>query len=303
MPQPTVPDFRATVPSPFATPRQGERFLSLVRAYFHDRRREATFCPERFAMIEGDAFHGLVTLAQVCAQAPLSRWERLIRQHLDQNDTELLAAVLRRVFAQDYAELQPSLGVRLQPEDFLDGPLQQHLVCRTDLPGTVSVLMFDLGPSTCAVPAPLLQTWRKDRDACFAAALANLAAAPHEQQPWRDGPPGGVQLGGFCASSLALCSQRWPVHGCLGTLFAIPTRDSLLLLPLDRTPEAVALRALALAAHAMFRKGPHSLTPHLYLRTPDGAVERQQIAVSGDSVQLASGRHFAALRQGAPADG
>lgn len=294
-PQPHPPDFRATLTQPFADARQTERFLQLVHAYFGERHRHATFCPATFAMHEGEAQHGLTSLAQVCAQAPAGRWERLIRQHLDQNDTERFAAVLERMFNLSYATLRSRLSVRLQPEDQLDTNLQEHLVCRSDLPGTVTVLMLDLGPSTCAVPAPVQRTWGVDLDTCFAAALANFVAHEPRARTLPPGPRGLVQIRGHSASALALAGAEWPDRGSRGTLCAAPARDSLLLLPLDQPPEPATLRGLARIAHEQFRAGPYSITPHLFLRTPDGAVEALQVAVDGSSVQLAAGPRFQAL--------
>jgi hypothetical protein len=297
-PQPSPPDFRAALAQPFADDRQAERFLALAHAYFLDRRRHATYCAETFAMREGQVAHGLTNLAQVCAQAPEGQWERLIRQHLDRNDTQQLTSVLEQAFALTFEELRPQLSVRLQSEDFLDVVLRDHLVCRRDLPGTVTVLMLDLGPSTCALPAPVQSAWGNDLDTCFTAALTNLVANEPRSRTLCPSPRGLVQLRGHSASALALAFAAWPDRGSRGTLCAAPTRDSLLLLPLDQPPDAATLRGMARIAHAQFRAGPHSITPHLYLRTPDGAVELEQVAVDGSSVQLAAGPRFGALCAG-----
>lgn len=285
-------------PLAFPTPQHQQEFQRLVLNYFASRQRQAELCNEPYAVAEGEVMHGLYNLAQTCLQLPQAQWPQVIADHLDLNNVDELTLELQRLAGGHPQQILPRLRIRLHPQEFLGEDLQHEIVHRTDLVGLHSVLMLDLGPSYCAVPTPMAQSWGLPTPQLFAAAIANLRQLPlvRERRHLPGTPLDGIDTlrGEECVGSLVLTPELLPPPGPAGSLLALPRRSELLCWPLRHRRDLAAMESLAELAQFLFREGPGSLSPHLYWRRPDGRYERLQTSRQGNRVRLASTSGFAA---------
>lgn len=291
--------FSAELPlSPFADPNDHRHFQSLVRDYFVRRGQRLKFRDDLSATDEHGMSHGFYNLAQVCQQAPRGRWPGLVRDHLDRSDVRLIQGVAESMAASRFAEVRDNLLLRIYPEDYLAQCPSNAIVHRTDLPGTVTVLVLDAPSSAMALPTPIAEHWGVPKQELFARALANVAERPY---PWKrltlppPCDPFDYATGDLYVTSLALCPGRLAKRGQHGNLLGLPHRGILLSYPIDRLPSLAPLEALLVMTHGMFRDGPGSITPHLYWHTPDGRFLRIQGSQEGDRVRVAPCPEFLAL--------
>jgi hypothetical protein len=291
--------FSAELPrSPFADHSDHRHFAALVRDYFVRRGQRLKFRDDLSAIDELGMSHGFYNLAQVCQQAPRSRWPGLVRDHLDRSDPRLMQGVAESMTASRYTEVRDNLLLRIYPEDYLAQCPSATIVHRTDLPGTITVLVLDSPSSAMAVPTPIAQFWGVSTTELFARALANVALRSY---PWKrlELPPPcdpfDYATGDLYVTSQALCPGRLPVQGRHGNLLGLPHRGILLCYPIDRLPSLAPLEALLPMTHGMFRDGPGSITPHLYWHTPEGRFLRLQGSCEGERVRVAPCPEFTAL--------
>ncbi|MDO8349127.1 MAG: hypothetical protein Q7T30_02745, partial [Planctomycetota bacterium] len=241
-------------------------------------------------------------------QAPRDAWPRLVAEHLAKSDRPKLEAFVAGVVGSAFDEVAGQLAIRIHPVEYLAGR-EQHLVQRTDLPGTFTVLVLDLGPSTLAVPVPIAETWGVPTAALFDAALKNIARQTSVRWSSLPLPPDGrstidALTGDFFASSHVLRTDAFlPRTGKHGNLFGLPTRGGLISYPLDALPFLPAIEAMVFMSTGMFREGPGSITPHLYWRTPDGQFLLQQGSNDGGTIRFAPSPEFAELMARLQRDG
>lgn len=301
--------FLATLGEPFSTAAERERFAELVRGWFQRRGRGVTIEPGPVAVDDEGTEHGLRNLAQVCAQAAAFEWPGLIAAHLAKNEPAHLAAVTAPLLEGDYDEVAERLAVRIYPADGLAQELQEATVCRTDLPGTISMLVLDGRETVSSVPRPVAEEWAVPDDDLFAQALSNLARRPGHWRSYvlRHTPtPLDCFSGDFYAASRILCAGGLRRVGAHGNLVAVPNRAFLLSYPLDALQSLAPIEALARMAHDRFQQGPGSISPHLWWRTPEGILHLQQTSLDGDRIRLAPSSGFLALHErlrGAPGAG
>ncbi|MEZ6037879.1 MAG: hypothetical protein R3F29_10390 [Planctomycetota bacterium] len=301
-PSPRSRPFDATLPSyPFHDPADKRRFLRLVRDRL-GRGGHRVVIRDGAALVEGHpGWHSLRNLAQTCRQHPPAEWPRLVDHHFDLSDRLSTPEVVGDVFGGELDHQLDRVGVRIHPEEFVASGLGQHVLHRCDLPGTVSTLTLDVGPSVMQLPPLVAREWGLAEDELFARALRNLDALCTARWRRLSVPYGhGVELDVLCDDFYAAaCALRprasLPRVGRHGNLLAIPTRELLLSWPLDdlRTMHAIEVMVgMSCQAH---RDGPGSIVPDLYWRGPDDRWERQRAAFPGGRVQLSPGPGFAAL--------
>jgi len=296
------PPFQPTLPLyPFRDREQRNRFLKLVRDHLA-RDGQGVVIRDGCAQVEGSpGVHGLGNLAQLCWQAPEARWPEIIARHLGLSRPERLSALAMDLVGGSFDRIAEHLAVRLYPGDYLADAARVHVVHRTDLPGTLTLLVVDTPQSVMAVPAPLVEQWGLSREQLFERAIANIARLSASSWHLLPMPPGvGAPLHAltgdhYVTSHLLRADPGLPVVGTSGNLVAAPHRGALFSLPIDGGVAPFAIEALLTFSIGMFHEGPGSITPHLFWRTPAGNYELQQGCREGRHHRLAPTPGFAPL--------
>lgn len=267
---------------PFADRRTRRHFHDLVRAVLgRDGRRVSI--EDGVAVVEGQpGRHGLGNLAQRCHGAPRERWPQMIAEHLGLSDVEALTKRTSDLLEQPFPVIREHLGVRVYPEQFVALPMQSQVVYRVDLPGTVTVVVIDLGPSMIALPVVVAESWPASPEELFAAGIANLTRLTRVERasvllPTQPRAMVDVLSGDNFVSSHVLAPERVvPRLGKHGNLLAVPTREVLLSHPIEDGLALRTVESMLLMARGHFDHGVGSISPHLFWRRPDGGFECQQ---------------------------
>jgi hypothetical protein len=296
------PPFQPSLPVyPFRDPDERKRFLRLVRECLGREGRQVVI-KAGCAMVEGwPGVHGLGNLAQMCSQAPAAQWPEIVARHLALSRPDRLSALAADLTGAAFDGIAEHLAVRLYPGDYLAAGGRVHVVHRTDLPGTLTLLVVDSPASVIALPAPLAERWGQPRERLFELAIANVARLSTSRWQQLSVPPGvGAPLhclsgDHYVTSHLLRPDPGLPVVGASGNLVAAPHRGALFSLPIDGAVAPFAIEALLTFSIGMFHDGPGSITPHLFWRTPAGSYELQQGCREGTRYRLAPSPGFAPL--------
>ncbi|MGB3967963.1 MAG: hypothetical protein WBO45_14610 [Planctomycetota bacterium] len=254
------------------------------------------------ATVEGEpARHGLTNIAQVCHQSPPEDWPRLVARHLGLSDIPKLTAAVEGIAGSDFEQVAGQLAIRIHPEEFLTPAQRPHIVHRTDLDGTLTVLVLDIGPTTLAVPVPIADGWAVPAATMFDRALQNVSKARVQWMSLPLPPDGSTSIDAlvgdpfYTASHILRTDAHLPRTGRFGNLFGVPNRSSLISHPLDGLPVWPAVEAMLGMTTGMFHDGPGSITPHLFWRTPSGRFLRQQGCKDQGRIRLAPSPEFLEL--------
>jgi hypothetical protein len=285
---------------PFPLPEHRDAFLRLVREHLGRggadvRIRGGT------ATVTGSAGRiGLDNLAQMCSLAPPIEWPRIIGEHLDKSDDALARALALDLVDGSFEQLAGKLAVRLHAGDYLPRRLAPHIVHRCDLPGTVTVLVADLGPSVAAVPTGVAAAWGVPPEQLFTRGLQNVRALGPPD--WHTLPlPPDLRLDVLICPHFYTATHALLLNGALprparhGHLIAVPHRGALLCFAVDGAGVLAAMEGLLIMAGGMYREGPGSISPHVYWRNQEGRFEQQQSLTLGRRVRFAPSAGFAAV--------
>lgn len=272
-------------------PGEWRAFVGLVREYF-ERRGQRIEVQDGYVVVgedEGGGRYGLENVSQVCAGHDRREWPAIIARHFD---------ALHRAEAQarpggagrSFEEAKPLLALRLWPEAFLAQVGPEHAIYRQDLPGTLTVLVFDLPETVQQVQPAEAAGWGKSTDELFAVGLDNLRRKPRPQvqrAPLPDGTKVTVLSGSsFFVASEALRLDQFP--GCTGrggALVGVPTRHILVAYPVEDAGVLPAMQLLVPIIIGMFSKGPGSVSPRLYWYR-EGTFTDMPYTIEGTKVRL-----------------
>ncbi len=285
--------------------RQERRFDELVNAHLAAR-GETARAVGGVVTLNGSTC-GLDNLAQLCHANPPDDWPRLIAEHFDAFERSERESEEWHARKSDFAWVAPQLCVRLHVEDFTGAngepvAIADLSLVRDDLPGLATVLVADRPSSIMTVEREVCATWGRTADELFAVALVNLARQhPVTVEPIDLDEEAGIRaflLQGehLFVASHALRLDAWPeLVGAHGTLFAVPTRDTVLAYPIESAAVTQSLRAMSWFAYRFCADGPGSILPHLYWRTRDGRFAVMTVAVEENSVALKPSEEFVEL--------
>ena len=265
--------------SPFKTEAQVKRFMSVVFAEFERREIFFTFedgylCPQ---VAEGQPGHGmaygLTNLAQVCAAADAKKWAGLVRAHFEKLLKEEAKHEQLLKDLEDYSKVRKQLVVRVfDAEDVAQQGLK--LVTMKVAPGLVAALCIDLPEVTRSVSPETVRAWKKSATMLFAEAMDNvermskakLELLPREKDGEERSPLYGVVGKTIYTAALSMRIGSFKkAMGKYGTIVGVPTRDSLILAPFDDATVVPTISDVMFIASGMFREGPGSVTPRVYL--------------------------------------
>ena len=209
---------------------------------------------------------GLQNLSQLCAQIDEKEWPEMIAKHFDafaaseEDEKRILAHI------EDYEQIKGRLAVRIMPR--YDEVPPETLVCREDLEGTFTTLVFDLPTTIRSVHADEEKRWPVGLSAVWAQALENTRGLtkPEIEE---------VDFGGVMVKTITSEDSYVTTHalwldehpdwlGPRGALVAIPHRHALLVYPIRDMGVVMAIEKLVIVASGMEEEGPGSITANLY---------------------------------------
>lgn len=208
---------------------------------------------------------GLLNLAQVCNQADRADWSAIISDHFGKvsSPREFEAGLARRSFE----DIAPLLAARLWSDEILGTLSEDKIICREDLHGTITALVFDLPESVRNVTREEADRWDRSDDELFSVAVANVRNMPAEafEQEVEGGRLLGFTGNSFFVASRALFLEDYPhCIGPKGSLVAVPHRHMLLCCPIEDLGVLKVLNLFISATRGMFRDGPGSISPNVY---------------------------------------
>ncbi len=230
---------------------------------------------------------GLQNLSQLCAQTDEKEWPEFIARHFDafaaseEDEKRILAHI------EDYEQIKDRLAVRIMPR--YDEVPPETLVCREDLEGTFTTLVFDLPTTIRSVHADEEKRWPVGLSAVWAQALENTRSLTHPQIEEVDF--GGVMVKVISSddsyvTTHALWLQEHPDWlGPRGALVAVPHRHALLVYAIRDMGVVMAIEKLVIAATGMEEEGPGSITANLYWYH-DGRFLNLPYELSGKSLNF-----------------
>jgi hypothetical protein len=277
------------IPQDFERVINDPRFIGEVEDYFNKRNLSVH--------IEGGVAHapkyidghehrfGLRNLAQKCTALPASDWAAAVNAHFEQIDA---VAGEQTKLLSDIAHLESVKNrLAIQIMNAADVPVEQS-VHREDLPGTVSILIFDLPKSSRWVTPDEARAWGRPQEELFAIAIENQRAKPRPQANQIQAEPIGsfiaVEGPELTTATYALMLGEFnKFRGSRGALVTIPTSRHLFCLPLDDRNVGRAAQLLVISSRQFFLEGPASITDRVFW-FHDGKFE--EVSTAGSEAQL-----------------
>jgi hypothetical protein len=252
---------------------QYERLISLVEADLRARKLTPMIAADGSLKIKEEPFasstFGLDNLVQKCRLAAEDKWLGIVHEHFD----NLVASVEEDLRLQEKLRKAdhalPLLGVRLYGEDAVPADAKKDLVWRTDLEGTITVLVLDLPTSLRSVTRAQADGWGLKDAELFARALKNTKQNVPAGEV-EDVLPGGGKLiaivgDNLLASAHVLMLADHPkALGKAGALVGVPTRHIVLCHPINDQSASSAMEALVPMILNLHREGPGSTSDRLY---------------------------------------
>jgi hypothetical protein len=224
------------------TPQDQYLFLAEVREYFAEKDMQAELEPDgRLKVVaEGGPTYDLGRLAEICGRLEPEDWRAAIRTHFDalgQLEEESTDAEVPPL-----AIASPKLRLKLYPEEFLRDPgvVEDEVLFRRDLEGTVTCVVMDREESVLVVPRRALTDWRLPEAQVFALARSNTVEAladDIEDQAREFEGLGRVHVltgKSFYAASAVLWLQEYAgLAGRHGAIVTVPWRHGAFVYPFD----------------------------------------------------------------------
>jgi len=156
----------------------------------------------------------------------------------------------RRGIADSFEQAAGYLSIRIHSEDYLKGLQDEEFIYRTDLAGTVTLLVLDMPYSVENVLRSDAQRWDIPEESLFSFALENLRDNYKREIVRYDSTAdqGMLSLSGqdsFLTSSVFMLDE-WPgMHGRFGSIISMPDRYTFLVRPIaDDITLEVALQVI-----------------------------------------------------------
>ncbi len=270
---------------PFS-PAQYAAFVEVVRAELRALGAEGRIEDGSASVETGEwqGRYGLENLAQLCARHERREWPEIVRAHF--------AALGRAQRAHEageersFAEAAPLLAVRLWPAEYLAQVPRDEVLYREELPGTVTVLVYDLPETVQQVRPAETSRWGKSVEELFALGLDNVRRKPRPQVR-RAELPGGVRVTVLSGSSFFVASEALRLAlfpGCIGrygALVGVPTRHALVAYPIDGAEVVKAMLLMAPIVAGIYSQGPGAISPRLYWQHDGRFVDLPYIVRDG----------------------
>jgi hypothetical protein len=248
---------------------ENDRFVQMVSAYF--QQRGETFRIEDGAVLlpEKNLKLNLQNLAQNCHQNKVRTWRQIVQNHfahLDKMGTENpeIQDALK-----NFHKIAPRLAVRIWPLDTLDTIGRDYFIYREDLWATASVLVLDLPDCVDNIQPKNAVLWEEKTEVLFKVGLANVREQCKPERYVKELAQ-GIKVHVVTSESLytatyaLLLDEFSELVGRYGSLVCIPNRHVLACYPIEGSEVLLAMQQLMPIIDDLFRKGPGSISPHLY---------------------------------------
>lgn len=243
-----------------------------------------------------DKKYGTWNCAQMCATSDRNDWPAIVEAQVRSLLNSDKESAEFNVYEKSFAEVGSLLRVQLYPADFLDGiPFKDETFYKTDIPGTLTVLMIDLPSSIATVKKSGAKSWGKSDKELFEIGLRNtLAMTVVQQETHAMGDFNIVSLNGndLLSAVHAFDFQKFDgVTGAHGTLIGIPTRHFVLCYPINDLGVVKAAQGMAVIISGMNNEGPGSLSPFLYWYK-DGVFENEPYTIENKNFNFIPKERF-----------
>jgi hypothetical protein len=183
-------------------------------------------------------------------QLPLSEEVTSASEGISPNLSNPSPASSRRGVADSFEQAAGYLSIRIHSADYLKGLQDEEFIYRTDLEGTVTLLVLDMPYSVENVLRSDTQRWDIPEESLFSFALENLRDNYKREIVKYDSTAdqGMLSLSGqdsFLTSSVFMLDE-WPaIHGRYGSIISMPDRYTFLVRPIaDDITLEVALQVI-----------------------------------------------------------
>jgi hypothetical protein len=237
----------------------------------------------------------------MCHQRDRQEWARIIAAHFGGLERSRRDGEEIMRLSEDFARASELLAVRLYPEAGLRSIGPDKLVCRRDLEGTLTALVFDMPSTIHTVAAEQAAPWGRSREELLRLGLENVRSRcrPDESE---------VEIGDGCrirlisgdsfltASHALLLADRPGCGGRHGALVAVPHRHAVICCPIDGAAVLKAVRLLPPIVRGMEREGPGSISSNLYWHR-EGRFLNLPYRIEGQNLVFEPPEEFARLLQ------
>jgi hypothetical protein len=217
----------------------------------------------------GASILGLSNLAAMCKQSERKHWPEVIADHF--HSMELSAGETDEIEAKqsDFEQVSHLIHVKIYHPEYIAQIGPEHVVFREQMPGTVSVLVYDMPQSVRNLNPDHIKGWGKSIDELFRLGFRNVKA--HYPPTIQDQlTPDNLTIkaisdNNFFNTTHALLIEHYPeLIGAHGALLGVPNRGVLLAFPINDRRVLTAVQIMLIAIIGMHRDGPGSISDKLY---------------------------------------
>jgi len=266
-------------------------FVQAVADHFQSQGRKVTLDPAQGVITdEAGGLLGLENLAQAWKATELSERPDLIATHFRALEEARQQAEARDAMLSDYAVAAGFIATRVLPADYVEAVGPGNLVQRTDIDGLVTLAAFDFPESVRTFPPERLREWGVSADEVFQLGIDNVVERYPLEKEFQELVPGcPLHLYAteslFAATHLLRPETFAEALGPHGAFVLAPTRNAILVHPIETADSLRVLPTLIGLAHQLHAQGPGSLSDSLYL-LQDGTLRRIRTAVEGQTIQV-----------------
>lgn len=266
-------------------------FFVAVRDHLRSLGRDITVDPSQcVAMDEDGGILGLENLAQAWTSSEPSERPSLIAAHFSALEEARKQALARDAMLSDYTIASGFIATRVLPADYAETVGSRNLVHRNDIEGLVTAATFDFPESVRTFPPERLQEWGVSADEVFQLGIDNVIDRYPLQKESQELAP-GCPLHLYATESLFAATHLLRPElfaddlGPHGAFVLAPTRNAILVHPIENSSTIEALPTLIGLAHQLHAQGPGSLSDSLFL-LQGGSLRQIRTSVAGRKIQV-----------------
>jgi hypothetical protein len=285
---------------PFSTAQQLSNFQDKIRNYLMSEGYDNVIFEDMLVILDPSDKQKLSTwnIAQICAQTPDTEWNTIISDHFSNLFKAEAETVEYNNKKENFENVKSLLRLQLYPENYLEQvPFQDEIISRTDIQGTLSVLVIDLPSSVQSVKKSDSTVWDLSEQELFSIALENTLTAGSINHSSVDA--GGFYLQALEGENILSAVQVFNLekfndcYGEHGSIVSIPTRHFILCYPINDLSVVKAIQTIAISTSGMNKSGPGSLSPYLYWYK-DGVFKKQLYSLENNTFNFAPTEEFIA---------
>ncbi|RZU38730.1 hypothetical protein EV700_2665 [Fluviicoccus keumensis] len=270
VPQPSVPVDRTGVPAwagAFSSTDYAH-FMDVVQAYFQQRNIPVTL-NDGMVLVTGKSYAlGLQNLAGICHQATSrERWPAIIARQFDRliADNEN-AADNPKPESLSFTDIANRLRVRLYPEMKDINP--DNFVSRREIEGVVTMLVEDQPETMRPITRAEAKAWGKSDRELFNIALQIMSQESLTLEEARLNSNLSIlfanDISDYTSSWALMLDKLKDCVGTFGSIVSVPNRHCLFVVPAETPDVLQAVHKVMSGTLELYRKGPGSISPHLY---------------------------------------